>query len=350
MDTTTQQVSRQQYTPYGQQRTSPNTTTWPDATHTYLGKPQDTTTGYTDIGARKYDPTTGHFISIDPLLNVGDPQSLGGYAYADDNPATLSDPSGQCPVDLCGGGEGKGGSTTGEVTHVDQASSVYQDVPWVPMDRDGNVACSDRCQVFPGISVPATKAWKADITKFVHKFYNRYYYNAGMNDPYFMTDWQTNNSAAAELQLWLWSACGDTQCPDRGSMLTKALGAGVAAGWAASERGGPGEIGPGWFPYGSGKIPAGWSGPGMSKKFRRDSNKQSFIWRAPKGQDSVRIDRGDPNSYPSQQVDHVVVNSGGRIVGRGGELLPAGAKIQDYPEEAHIPLSEWQEWRNWNAP
>jgi RHS repeat-associated protein len=238
MDTTTQQVSRQQYTPYGQQRTSPNTTTWPDATHTYLGQPQDTTTGYTDIGARKYDPTTGHFISIDPLLNVGDPQSLGGYAYADDNPATLSDPSGQCPVDLCGGGEGKGGSTTGEVTQVDQASSVYQDVPWVPMDRDGNVACSDRCQVFPGISVPATKAWKADITKFVHKFYNRYYYNAGMNDPYFVTDWQINNSAAAELQLWLWSACGDTQCPDRGSMLMKALGAGIAVGWGGTGRGG----------------------------------------------------------------------------------------------------------------
>jgi hypothetical protein len=29
---------------------------------------------------------------------------MGGYAYAADNPATSSDPTGQCPVDLCGAG------------------------------------------------------------------------------------------------------------------------------------------------------------------------------------------------------------------------------------------------------
>ncbi|MCX4825999.1 polymorphic toxin-type HINT domain-containing protein [Streptomyces sp. NBC_01142] len=110
-------------------------------------------------------------------------------------------------------------------------------------------------------------------------------------------------------------------------------------------------IGPGWFPYGSEKIPGGWSGPNMTSKFRKNANKQGFVWRAPKGQDSVRIDRGDPNSqWGTQQVDHVVINSGGRVVGRGGELLPPNARIQDYPAEAHIPLSEWQTWRSWNAP
>ena len=115
--------------------------------------------------------------------------------------------------------------------------------------------------------------------------------------------------------------------------------------------GGCPEIGPGWFPYGSGKIPSGWSGPNMTKKFKKNDSKQGFVWRAPKGQDSVRIDRGDPNSqWGSQQVDHVIINSGGRVVGRGGQLLPAGARIQDYPVEAHVPLSEWQTWRSWNAP
>ncbi|TKA02945.1 RHS repeat-associated core domain-containing protein [Actinacidiphila oryziradicis] len=94
MDTTTQQVARQQYTPYGQPRTSPNTTTWPDPTHSYLGKPQDTATGYTDVGARKYDPTLGRFISADPLLETTSPQQLGGYTYAADNPITSSDPTG----------------------------------------------------------------------------------------------------------------------------------------------------------------------------------------------------------------------------------------------------------------
>ncbi|MGW1163416.1 RHS repeat domain-containing protein [Streptomyces sp. NPDC002519] len=100
MDATTQQVARQQYTPYGQSRSSANTTAWPDSTHSYLGKPQDTSTGYTDVGARKYDPTLGGFISVDPLLNTSEPQSLNGYTYANDNPVTLSDPAG---TDPCGG-------------------------------------------------------------------------------------------------------------------------------------------------------------------------------------------------------------------------------------------------------
>ncbi|MGW5256488.1 RHS repeat domain-containing protein [Streptomyces sp. NPDC004012] len=107
MDTTTQQVARQQYTPYGQPRASANSTTWPDPTHSYLGKPQDTSTGYTDVGARKYDPTLGRFISADPLLETTSPQQLGGYTYADDNPITDSDPTGlmgcESP-DECGGG------------------------------------------------------------------------------------------------------------------------------------------------------------------------------------------------------------------------------------------------------
>ncbi|MFE2719241.1 polymorphic toxin-type HINT domain-containing protein [Streptomyces mirabilis] len=114
MDTTTQQVARQQNTPYGQPRASANTTTWPDPTHSYLGKPQDTTTGYTDIGARKYDPTLGRFISADPLLQPTSPQSLGGYTYADDNPLTNSDPSGLMACaspDECGGGAQYGNNT-----------------------------------------------------------------------------------------------------------------------------------------------------------------------------------------------------------------------------------------------
>ncbi|QHA07908.1 type IV secretion protein Rhs [Streptomyces broussonetiae] len=94
MDATTQQVARQQYTPYGQQRSSANSSGWPDPTHTFLGKPQDTSTGYTDVGARKYDPTLGSFISADPVFEAANPQELGGYAYAGDNPLRNSDPTG----------------------------------------------------------------------------------------------------------------------------------------------------------------------------------------------------------------------------------------------------------------
>lgn len=65
---------------------------WPDD-HGFLGAPTDTT-GLTHLGAREYDPALGRFTSIDPVLDPGDPQSLNGYAYADNNPATNHDPNG----------------------------------------------------------------------------------------------------------------------------------------------------------------------------------------------------------------------------------------------------------------
>ncbi|WP_051808100.1 RHS repeat domain-containing protein [Actinoplanes subtropicus] len=101
MDTTTQALSRQQYKPYGQVRASSNTTAWPDLTHGYLGVPQDLGTGYADTGARKYDPALGRFISPDPVLETTDPNQLGGYTYAGDNPISHSDPSGLCDPDIC---------------------------------------------------------------------------------------------------------------------------------------------------------------------------------------------------------------------------------------------------------
>ncbi|WP_158712634.1 MULTISPECIES: polymorphic toxin-type HINT domain-containing protein [Streptomyces] len=108
MDTTTQQVARQQYTPYGQPRASANSTAWPDPTHSYLGAPQDSSTGYTDLGARKYDPSLGRFISLDPILEATSPQELGGYTYAADNPITSADPSGleSCYPHYCSGDNG----------------------------------------------------------------------------------------------------------------------------------------------------------------------------------------------------------------------------------------------------
>lgn len=48
-------------------------------------------------------------------------------------------------------------------------------------------------------------------------------------------------------------------------------------------------------------------------------------------------------------MDHVVVNSGGRIIGRDGNPLPPGTRIQDVPDQAHIPLDEWQSWGSWNG-
>ncbi|WP_203734384.1 RHS repeat domain-containing protein [Paractinoplanes durhamensis] len=99
MDVATQVVSRKQYKPYGEVRGSPNTTAWPDMTHGYLGKSTDAVTGYTDLGARKYDPALGRFISADPLLDGADVNQLGGYTYAGDNPITSADPDGLKAID-----------------------------------------------------------------------------------------------------------------------------------------------------------------------------------------------------------------------------------------------------------
>jgi hypothetical protein len=64
---------------------------------------------------------------------------------------------------------------------------------------------------------------------------------------------------------------------------------------------------------------------------------------------SVRVDLGDPYSpFPSQRVDHVIVQNNGRIIGRSGD--PIEGSIKSNAVEAHIPLSEYMRWRSWDAP
>src|SRR5882724_10593886 len=57
--------------------------------------------------AREYDPSTGRFLSADPVLAADSPNQLGGYDYAGNDPVTGSDPTGKlmnCGPDgvLCG--------------------------------------------------------------------------------------------------------------------------------------------------------------------------------------------------------------------------------------------------------
>ncbi|MEO3744764.1 ricin-type beta-trefoil lectin domain protein [Plantactinospora sp. B5E13] len=60
----------------------------------FLGALRDDSSGYTPLGARLYDPQVGRFLSADPVLDLTDPQQNNGYAYAHNNPVTLSDPTG----------------------------------------------------------------------------------------------------------------------------------------------------------------------------------------------------------------------------------------------------------------
>ncbi|WP_239166188.1 RHS repeat domain-containing protein [Actinoplanes italicus] len=80
-----------QYTPYGAPRGAAATV--PD-NRGFLNKVLNGTTGLTQVGARNYDPVVGRFISVDPDFNEEDSQSWNGYAYANNSPVTMSDPTG----------------------------------------------------------------------------------------------------------------------------------------------------------------------------------------------------------------------------------------------------------------
>ncbi|GAA2374426.1 polymorphic toxin-type HINT domain-containing protein [Streptomyces cuspidosporus] len=94
LDATTYAITKRYTTPFGAPR-GQKPQAWPDD-KSFLGKPADSTTGLTHIGAREYDPILGQFLSLDPLLSPGQAQSLNGYSYANQNPATASDPTGLC--------------------------------------------------------------------------------------------------------------------------------------------------------------------------------------------------------------------------------------------------------------
>ncbi|MER6678575.1 RHS repeat-associated core domain-containing protein [Streptomyces sp. NPDC000983] len=90
-------MQRRRSTPFGALRGTPPTN-WPGQKG-FVGGTQDASTGLTHLGARDYDPTTGRFISVDPLLDTGDPQELNAYTYSKNSPVTYTDPTG---TESCG--------------------------------------------------------------------------------------------------------------------------------------------------------------------------------------------------------------------------------------------------------
>ncbi|WP_253762712.1 FG-GAP-like repeat-containing protein [Hamadaea flava] len=95
VDSSTLSCQRRRSTPFGTARGSqPNGF----GSKGFVGGTNDPT-GLVHVGAREYDPVLGRFISVDPIYDLGDPQSWNGYAYANNAPATRSDPSGTYAVD-----------------------------------------------------------------------------------------------------------------------------------------------------------------------------------------------------------------------------------------------------------
>lgn len=91
------------------------------------------------------------------------------------------------------------------------------------------------------------------------------------------------------------------------------------------------------------KLPGSW-GPGVPNKKGVGTR-----WFDPSNPgNGVRIDQGLPGSPQlSQQVDHVVVRGGGKVIGPDGK--PIVGSLSDNPQ-AHIPLTDWMSWSSWSAP
>ncbi|MEV4313779.1 RHS repeat-associated core domain-containing protein [Actinocrispum sp. NPDC049592] len=121
-------VSRRFMDPFGNVRGTPPVS-WPDK-HSFIGGYQDVTS-LVHLGAREYDPAIGRFTAVDPVMDLEDPQSWNGYAYAGNNPVDHSDPTGKycdscdlytghqigvdCPP--CGGGTPSTSPSSGNQGH-----------------------------------------------------------------------------------------------------------------------------------------------------------------------------------------------------------------------------------------
>jgi RHS repeat-associated protein len=240
-----QPVTRRAFKPYGEVRgTKP--ANWPNK-RGYLGVGiDDTATALTHIGAREYDQNAGRFLSADPVIDIADPLQMNGYAYANNSPISQSDPSGLCPVDLCGGGEGKGGSTTGEVTKPAKSSPVYQPLPY-----DHVVTGTGKRQIFPGVYIPAHfKNWQKVRDRFYQLWLGTS--NTAFYTPEYLQD-PSNLNQQWQVGHWLWMACkGGTICPNgtTPSFMQDVAGGIFFAGWngrgglgSSSERGVKGALG-----------------------------------------------------------------------------------------------------------
>lgn len=126
-----QAVTRRSYTPFGQPRGVASF--WPGDLG-YIGGTPDDATGLENLGAREYSPTTGRFISADPVLEPSDPNQLNGYDYAGNDPITNSDPSGQ----FIRGDDGEGYGTGAQADAADAASYQRQQATTYDLVKKGN--------------------------------------------------------------------------------------------------------------------------------------------------------------------------------------------------------------------
>jgi RHS repeat-associated protein len=90
------------YDPWGQQLDQNGNSlcgTGTPTTRGHTGEEQFPVGCLVNLNARLYDPILGRFMAGDPVVSsVYDPLALNRYAYAHDNPLSLTDTDGQCGI------------------------------------------------------------------------------------------------------------------------------------------------------------------------------------------------------------------------------------------------------------
>jgi RHS repeat-associated protein len=92
VDAATMAVTQRRFDPFGAPR-GVQPQNWPGE-RAFVGGTADPSSGLIHLGAREYDAAVGRFISLDPVVDVHDPQQMHGYAYANNSPETFSDADG----------------------------------------------------------------------------------------------------------------------------------------------------------------------------------------------------------------------------------------------------------------
>ncbi|MEU0096501.1 polymorphic toxin-type HINT domain-containing protein [Kribbella sp. NPDC006257] len=121
VDVQTDQLVRRWMDPFGVPRGED--ANWKSDARGFVDGKLDNSTGLTHLGAREYDPKLGKFISVDPKVDIADPQTLNAYAYSNSNPATFSDPDGMMFLGSKGSKGGDGASETRGTSVVAQKQS-----------------------------------------------------------------------------------------------------------------------------------------------------------------------------------------------------------------------------------
>ncbi|MEO8159924.1 MAG: RHS repeat-associated core domain-containing protein [Arenimonas sp.] len=111
-----------------------------DIDHQYRGEQVDPNTGFYNLRARWYDPSSGRFTSMDSWMgSSNDPVTLHKYLYASDDPANGMDPSGNVTLSDLGASL----DIQGILSNIarDQASGFIQDRVFGCPDNDNGQPC-----------------------------------------------------------------------------------------------------------------------------------------------------------------------------------------------------------------